>query len=144
MQSTLSEAPAEKISIINRTVFKEYIHKLWKQMHYPSFDGNVCQACAMQATYPLFMKFQCVICILYQNVLSIHVYMLLQAQDSTGTIIITLIRIHIQCRRASNCMWEKCLSLFGACAQLKFATLSHLQVLPTRIHNWLSTRRLRN
>jgi len=63
-------------------------------MHYPSYDGDFFQACAMQAIYPLFMKFQCVICILYQNLLPIHVYMLLQAQDSTGMIIITLIHIH--------------------------------------------------
>jgi len=72
----------------------EYIRKLQKQVHYPSYDGNFYQACAMQAMYPLFMKLQCVICILYQNVLSIRVYILLQAQDNTGTIIITLIRIH--------------------------------------------------
>jgi len=122
----------------------EYIHKLQKQMHYPSYDGNFFQACAMQAIYPLFMKFQCVICILYPNVLSIHVYMLLQAQDSTGKIKITLICIHIQCRNASHCVLEKCLSLFGAHTQLKFATLCHLQFLPTRIHDRWSIRRLRN
>lgn len=63
-------------------------------MHYPSYDCNFLQACAMQAIYPLFMKFQCVICILYQNILSVHVYTLLQAQDSTGTITTTLIHIH--------------------------------------------------
>jgi hypothetical protein len=43
-------------------------------MHYLSYDGDFFQAHAMQAIYHLFMKFQCVICILYQNVLSIHVY----------------------------------------------------------------------
>jgi hypothetical protein len=136
--------PCRKNFHQQNTIFMEYLHKLQKQMHYPLYDGIFFQACAMQAIYPLFMKFQCVICILYQNLLSIHVYMLLQAHDSTGKIIITLIRIHIQCRKASHCVLEKCLSLFGTHAQLKFATLCHLQFLPTRIHNWLSIRSLRN
>lgn len=62
-------------------------------MHYPSYDGNYFQPYAMQAIYPLYIKLQHLICILYQNVLSIQVYKL-QAQDSTVMIIITLIHIH--------------------------------------------------
>jgi hypothetical protein len=100
-------------------------------MHYPSYDGDFFQACAMQAIFLLFMKFQCVICILYQNLLPIQVYMLLQTQDSTDMIIITLVRIHYSMQESFTLHFREvliiiwCMCTTEVCHIMPSSSLAH-------------------